>query len=220
MVYKLVAVISDHQGMTFERTDCALHRLAPQAIPGRQLIGPTRPQFWERTKKHPDALFQEALTFLRQGGFRVTKPREVIVKAAIGFTEPFHAEALLARARELDRLISLATVYRTLPMLLDSRLIREVELNREHRYYEVNREQSPAAFHIVCRDCGQVIQVQDECITLRERFLANSLGFKPMKLTVRIEAACLDLQAKGTCPRKDEAEENRSRTVSTVANRD
>ena len=130
----------------------------------------------------------------------------MILKAAIGFAEPFHAEALLGRARELDRLISLATVYRTLPMLLDSRLIREVELNREHRYYEVNREQSPAAFHIICRDCGQVVQVQDECITLRERFLANSLGFKPMKLTVRIEAACLDLQAKGVCPRREEAE--------------
>jgi Fur family ferric uptake transcriptional regulator len=109
---------------------------------------------------------------------------------------------LLAKSREIDRLISLATVYRTLPMLLDSRLIRDVELNREHRYYEVNREQSPAAFHIVCTDCNKVIQVQDECITLRERFLANSLGFKPTKLNVRIEASCLDLQEKGRCPHK------------------
>jgi Fe2+ or Zn2+ uptake regulation protein len=88
-------------------------------------------------------------------------------------------------------------------MLLDSRLIREVELNREHRYYEVNREQSPAAFHIVCSDCRQVLQVQDECITLRERFLANSLGFKPLKLAVRIEAACLELLERGQCARKE-----------------
>ena len=87
-------------------------------------------------------------------------------------------------------------------MLLDSHLIREVELNREHRYYEVNREQSPAAFHIICSDCEQVIQVQDECIMLRERFLANSLGFKPLKLNVRIEATCLDLHEKGTCERR------------------
>jgi len=77
-----------------------------------------------------------------------------------------------------------------------------VELNREHRYYEVNREQSPAAFHIICTDCEQVIQVQDECIMLRERFLANSLGFKPLKLNVRIEANCLDLHEKGTCERR------------------
>jgi len=156
-----------------------------------------------RTPKNPDALFQEALVYLRESGFRVTKPREVIVRAAISFSEPFNAEDLLSAARKMDRLISLATVYRTLPMLLDSRLIREVELNRDHRYYEVNREQSPAAFHIVCSDCRQVLQVQDECITLRERFLANSLGFKPLKLAVRIEAACLELLERGRCARKE-----------------
>ncbi|HEY2123411.1 MAG TPA: Fur family transcriptional regulator [Chthoniobacterales bacterium] len=156
-------------------------------------------------KKQPDVLFKEALNYLREGGFRLTKPREVIVRAAVSFTEPFHAEALLAKAREIDRLISLATVYRTVPMLLDSHLIREVELNREHRYYEVNREQSPSAFHIVCADCGQVIQVQDECIMLRERFLANSLGFKPVKLNVRVAANCLELHEKGTCDRRAKA---------------
>src|SRR5437016_1795523 len=136
---------------------------------------------------------------------RVTRPPDVLVRAAISFSEPCNAAVLVSAARKMDRLISLATVYRTLPMLLNSRLIREVELNREHRYYEVNREQSPAAFHIVCSDCRQVIQVQDECITLRERFLANNMGFKPLKLTVRIEATCLDLQEKGSCKRRDGA---------------
>jgi Fur family transcriptional regulator, ferric uptake regulator len=186
--------------MSFERTECILHQISPWSFATRK-----RPDLAvgrERSRIQPDALFQEALDYLRDSGFRVTKPREIIVRAAISFTQPFHAEDLLAKSREIDRLISLATVYRTLPMLLDSRLIRDVELNREHRYYEVNREQSPAAFHIVCTDCNKVIQVQDECITLRERFLANSLGFKPTKLNVRIEANCLDLQEKGRCPRK------------------
>jgi Fur family transcriptional regulator, ferric uptake regulator len=189
--------------MTFERTECAMHRLSPGVFPVRR-PGPPAPLGGSpRTPKNPDALFQEALIYLRESGFRVTKPREVIVRAAISFSDPFNAEDLLFTARKMDRLISLATVYRTLPMLLDSRLIREVELNREHRYYEVNREQSPAAFHIVCSDCHQVLQVQDECITLRERFLANSLGFKPLKLAVRVEAACLELLEKGRCARKD-----------------
>jgi Fur family transcriptional regulator, ferric uptake regulator len=189
--------------MTFERTECAMHQLSPGVFPARRPGSPVMISGSGRTPKNPDALFQEALVYLRESGFRVTKPREVIVRAAISFSEPFNAEDLLSAARRMDRLISLATVYRTLPMLLDSRLIREVELNREHRYYEVNREQSPAAFHIVCSDCRQVLQVQDECITLRERFLANSLGFKPLKLAVRIEAACLELLERGQCARKD-----------------
>ena len=176
-----------------------MHKIAPWTFPANS---GKRTERADRLKKQPDDLFHEALNYLRVSGFRVTKPREVIVRAAISFTGPFHAEDLLARARQNDRLISLATVYRTLPMLLDSRLIRDVELNREHRYYEVNREQSPASFHIVCADCHEVVQVRDDCITLRERFLANSLGFKPLKLTVRVEAACLDLLERGSCSRK------------------
>ena len=191
--------------MAFERTQCIMHQISPRTLPAQRHLAPKVIAVRDKFKKHPDALFQEALNYLRGGGFRVTKPREVIVRAAISFTEPFHAEDLLAKAREVDRLISLATIYRTLPMMLDSHLIREVELNREHRYYELNREQSPAAFHIVCADCQQVIQVQDECITLRERFLANNLGFKPLRLTVRIEATCLDLREKGSCQRRGRA---------------
>jgi len=191
--------------MSFERTECILHKISPRSFPALKMRPHGSPVVTERAKKQPDVLFKEALNYLREGGFRLTKPREVIVRAAVSFTEPFHAESLLAKARQIDRLISLATVYRTLPMLLDSHLIREVELNREHRYYEVNREQSPSAFHIICADCGQVIQVQDECIMLRERFLANSMGFKPLKLNVRVAATCLDLHEKGTCERRDKA---------------
>jgi Fur family transcriptional regulator, ferric uptake regulator len=188
--------------MRFERTECILHKISPGSFPIRKEQAKGHIFVRERPKKQPDVLFEEALLFLKEGGFRLTKPREVIVRAAVSSVKPFHAEHLLAKARKLDPEISLATIYRTLPMLLDSHLIREVELNRGHRYYEVNREQSPAAFHIICADCEQVIQVQDECIMLRERFLANSLGFKPLKLNVRIEANCLDLHEKGNCERR------------------
>jgi Fur family ferric uptake transcriptional regulator len=203
-------------GMSFERTQCILHKISPGSFPIRKQ--PTKGNLLvrERPKKQPDVLFEEALSYLKAGGFRLTKPRELIVRAAFAFAGPFHAEDLLAKARQLDPEISLATTYRTLPMLLDSHLIREVELNREHRYYEVNREQSPAAFHIICADCEQVIQVQDECIMLRERFLANSLGFKPLKLNVRIEANCLDLHEKGTCERRAKAGTDMSKPSALV----
>jgi hypothetical protein len=46
---------------------------------------------------------------------------------------------------------------------------------------------------------------------LRERFLANSLGFKPLKLNVRIEATCLDLHEKGTCERRAKVPGNRNK---------
>ncbi len=191
--------------MAFERTECALHQISPWSFAAKRRPAHVGALVHQKTTKLPDDLFCEALEYLRASGFRVTKPREVIVRAAIAFDAPFNAEDLLAKARQLDRLTSLATVYRTLPMLLNSQLIREIELNREHRYYEVNREQSPAAFHIICTDCRQVVQVHDQCVTLRERFIANSFGFIPVKLNVRIEASCIDLRERGRCERKEKA---------------
>src|SRR6202012_6171141 len=168
--------------MSFERTQCILHKISPGSFPIRKQPLKGNVLLKERPKKQPDVLFEEALNYLKAGGFRLTKPREIIVRAAISFSEPFHPADLLAKARVLEPEISLATTYRTLPMLLDSHLIREIELNREHRYYEVNREQSPAAFHIIGADCEQFIQVQDECIMLRKRFRAKSVGGKPLNL--------------------------------------
>src|SRR5262249_42941588 len=104
--------------MAFERVQCIMHQIAPRALPSQRQGPPDFIAFREKFKKNPDALLQEALAYLRESGFRVTKPREVIVRSAISFAEPFHAEDLLAKAREVDRLISLATIYRTLPMML------------------------------------------------------------------------------------------------------
>jgi Fur family ferric uptake transcriptional regulator len=197
--------------VAFERAQCALHQLAPRSFSAKRRPSTQAALAPGLVQKLPDDLVSEAVGYLRASGFRVTKPREVIVRAAVSLSSPFNAEDLFAKARELDPSTSLATVYRTLPMLLDSKLFREVQLNREHRYYEINREKSPAAFHIICTDCGQVVQVYDQCVTLRERFIANSFGFVPQKLSVRIEASCVDLREHGRC--------ERARPVRTLAER-
>src|SRR5260370_42441811 len=121
----VVGIAGEEDCMTFERTECAMPRLAPGFFPVRRRGPAVMLSGSARTPKNPDALFQEALVYLRESGFRVTKPREVIVRAAISFSEPFNAEDLLSAVRRMDSLISLATGYPTCPLTLDSTLIRE-----------------------------------------------------------------------------------------------
>ena len=75
--------------MSFERTECILHKISPGSFLIRKQPSHGLLKLRERPKKQPDALFQEALNYLKEGGFRVTKPREVIVRAAVSFTDPF-----------------------------------------------------------------------------------------------------------------------------------
>jgi Fur family ferric uptake transcriptional regulator len=151
-----------------------------------------------------EELYRIAIDYLRAEKSKLTPPREAIIRTSLSFAAPFHAEQLLAAARLRDRLISVATVYRLLPLLVKSGVLREIDLKHDsHQHYEVNR--APTTGHIVCQDCQQVIEVQDACLTLRENFVANSMGFTPTKLSLRIEAACQDLHEKGHCPRQDGA---------------
>ena len=83
--------------MSFERTECILHKISPGSFPIRKQ--PTRGHLHlrERPKKQPDVLFEEALNYLKEGGFRLTKPREVIVRAAIAFAETFSCRRSLGQ---------------------------------------------------------------------------------------------------------------------------
>jgi Fur family ferric uptake transcriptional regulator len=155
-------------------------------------------------ERSEEELYRVAVDFLRTEKSKLTPPRQIIIQTALSFTVPFHAEQLLAAARQKDGLISVATIYRLLPLLVKSGILGEIDLKHDsHQHYAVNR--SPTTGHIICQDCQQVIEVQDACLTLRENFVANSMGFTPTKLSLRIEAACQDLHEKGHCHRQDPA---------------
>ena len=83
-------------------------------------------------------------TFLDSKGLRRTKPREVIIEAAFATTEHFTAEELLEMTRKIDRTVSRATVYRTLTLLVESGLLREIDLGRDQTYYDPNFLETPA----------------------------------------------------------------------------
>ena len=66
--------------------------------------------------------------FLTSKGLRVTNQRLAIFDAAYEHPDHFTAEDLLARSRKIDDSVSRATVYRALPILTESGLIREVDV--------------------------------------------------------------------------------------------
>jgi len=140
---------------------------------------------------------------LKSRRVKVTQPRLVILESALQFSQPFHAEQLLEAARKTDKAISLATIYRFLNILLRYEIVRQVDLKKDNfHYYEINHSSNFAVGYIICHDCQQVIEVTDPCLSLREKVVANDMGFTPTKLNLRIEADCQELSKKGRCSRQ------------------
>ena len=74
-----------------------------------------------------DAARAKFQSYLTEKGLRVTNQRLAIFDAAFARKEHFTAEDLLEEARKIDDSVSRATVYRTLPIMTESALLREVE---------------------------------------------------------------------------------------------
>ncbi len=138
-------------------------------------------------------------SYLTSQGLRRTKQREVIIEAAFATTEHFTAEELLEMARKLDRTVSRATVYRTLTLLVECKLLHEIDLGRDQTYYDPNFLEKPQHNHLICTDCDKVVEFEDEHIALLEDCITRRLGFKPTTKSIRIEASCEELARSGAC---------------------
>ena len=137
--------------------------------------------------------------FLRSKNLRRTSQRDAIVEAAFGTHEHFTAEELLQMARDRDGTVSRATVYRTLPLLVESGLLREVDLGRNETVYDPNFIDHPHHNHLICVDCKKIVEFEDEHINVLEDCISRRLGFSPSSKSIRIEASCDRLHSSGTC---------------------
>ncbi len=138
--------------------------------------------------------------FIRRKGLRRTGQRERIVESVFSKDEHFTAEELFDRVRRTDSDTSRATVYRTLGLLVEADLLREIDLGDNQTTYDPNFHDKPSHNHLVCIDCGRVVEFEDSHLDLLNDCVTRRLGFKPIRQTIKIEANCEQLRLKGRCP--------------------
>jgi len=147
-------------------------------------------------------LRQKIYDFIEKKGLRKTVQREAIIQAAFSTTEHYTAEELIAMARRIEPSVSRATVYRTLPILVESGLLKEIELGKDHKTYDPNFVNRPHHNHLICVDCQKVVEFEDKHIETLEDCISKRLGFSPEAKMVRIEATCDKLKLFGNCQNK------------------
>ncbi|NNE91864.1 MAG: transcriptional repressor [Verrucomicrobiales bacterium] len=137
--------------------------------------------------------------YIREKGLRKTAQRDVILEAAFSSDDHFTAEELWMKARKIDPKTSRATVYRTITLLLECGMLREIDLGRDERVYDPNFIESPDHNHLICIDCGKVVEFEDENAAVLIDCITRRLGFRPTSKSMRIEACCDKLRSSGMC---------------------
>jgi len=138
--------------------------------------------------------------FIKKKGLRQTPQRDEIVDIIFSSDEHFTPDDVFDKLRIAGSRASRATVYRTLGLLSEANLIREIDLGDDQTTYDPNFIDRPTHNHLVCVDCGKVVEFEDSHLDLLNDCVTRRLGYRPVSQNLRIEAACEKLRKTGTCP--------------------
>ena len=145
---------------------------------------------------------QKFLQFLDAKRLRLTAQRRAIIETVFSTAEHFTAEQLLEWSHRRDHSVSRATVYRTLPLLTESGLVREMDFGRDERVYDPNYADHPNHSHIICQDCSRIVEFDSEKIDLLESEISHRLGFELQSQRLQLSGKCEELKRFGACKNK------------------
>jgi len=138
--------------------------------------------------------------FLVKRGLRVTNQRLAIFDAAFAQKEHFTAEQLLEHARAIDDSVSRATVYRTLPIMTESALLREVDIGTGEKFYLPNSENNAQVAQVVCLDCDKIFEISAPFMAWYGATVSSKLGLTPVSQRLQVSARCNAFRQTGACP--------------------
>lgn len=132
---------------------------------------------------------------IQKSGLRRTAQRDLILDIFLKTEEHLSSENLYWLVKAADPSVGQTTVYRTLKLLTEAGLAREVRFGDGKTYYEhhYNHEHHD---HMICTECGTVVEFFSPEIELLQETVAAEYGFKLTQHSMRIFGVC------GACQKK------------------
>jgi Fur family ferric uptake transcriptional regulator len=149
--------------------------------------------------------------YLREQGLPVTHQRDAL--AAVIFSSDGHL-SVDDIERELSsngKRIGKATIYRTLDLLVQSKLVASHDFGEGFKRYEHRLSREPIHQHLICLNCGKVIEFQSPDLGRIEDLITSQHGFKPVHHRLELYGLCkeclgsgIDFKTEGlSCPIED-----------------
>jgi Fur family ferric uptake transcriptional regulator len=123
-------------------------------------------------------------------GMRMTEQRRVIARVLADSADHPDVEELYRRCHEVDKNISISTVYRTVKLFEDAGIIERHDFREGRARYE----QIPESHHdhLINLRTGQVIEFASEEIEKLQTEVARKLGYKLVDHRLELYAVPLD----------------------------
>ena len=131
---------------------------------------------------------------LRQQGYRLTPQREMVLEAVHECQGHVSAEEIYAKVQARNPYVHISTVYRTLELLKQLHIVCEIDLGGGVVCYELAGERRH--HHLICQQCGAVLEVDDKMLTSLRDTLRQEYGFEAHLEHLAIFGCCRHCQEK------------------------
>jgi Fur family ferric uptake transcriptional regulator len=131
-------------------------------------------------------VFQE---FLAQKGMRLTPEREAVLVEVFAEHDHFDIDELFMRLRQKGQRISRASIYRTLPLLVESGLVNEVYFEEGHLHYEHIYGHEHHC-HLRCLGCRLIMEFRDDGVEEAEKRIGQANDFETTGHKLEIYGYC------------------------------
>jgi Fur family ferric uptake transcriptional regulator len=139
-------------------------------------------------------LLEEFRQLIKENGLKFTKQRELVLKILYDNSGHFTPENIynLIKSSYPDITIGIATIYRTLALLEESNMVNSISFGSKGKKYELGIKDHHD--HLICIECGRLIEFQDEIIEKRQEAISKKFDFKMTGHTMNIIGICKDCQ--------------------------
>ena len=153
--------------------------------------GSIKNDFLPETIREKERLFQK---YIQTEGLKTTRQRNTIVNVFFSMKGHISVEELLREVKAVNPKIGYATVYRTLHLLVDSRLVEERRFGDGLARYEGHSEVEHHD-HMICQNCGQIFEFFNPELEALQEKLAESHDFTIHRHRLELYGTCKDVEA-------------------------
>lgn len=137
----------------------------------------------------------EFRSFLARKDMRRTAERVAILRDVLRRKTHFEADDVYTSLKRKGKKVSLASVFRTIPLLVEAGFVRKTPCDHMHARYESVYE-SQHHDHLVCVKCGRVIEFKDDAIEELQERVAKKYRFAMSGHRLILSGLCRECQGK------------------------
>jgi Fur family ferric uptake transcriptional regulator len=143
------------------------------------------------------------LKHLQKKGLKRTAQRDLILDIFLRTEEHLSSEDLYRLVQKEDPSIGQTTVYRTLKLLSEAGLAREVRFGDNRTHYEHNYKHQHHD-HMICSECGRIIEFFSAELEGIQDAMAARHRFQITQHLLRIIGICAECRRAAKEARKEE----------------